>query len=190
MRVYFSAARAYREDYGSYYEKISQVLEKNGLIVTDNGRLKSPSGFFLNLKQEDKEKLYKTMIHNIDKADISIFEATFPSTLHIGHEITIALEKGKPVIVLYLEGKEPILFKGLKDSRVIWVEYNSTNLAKKLHEALIEAKRNSDVRFNFFVSPKILSYLDWIAKNRMVPRAVFLRTLIEREMKKDHGFGE
>jgi len=55
---------------------------------------------------------------------------------------------------------------------------------------LEEAKRRMDVRFNFFVSPKILAYLDWVAQKRMVPRSVFLRNLIEKEMKKDKGFRE
>jgi len=50
------------------------------------------------------------------------------------------------------------------------------------------ANKNIDVRFNFFVSPKIISYLDWVSKNRMVPRSVFLRELIEKEMKKDKDF--
>jgi hypothetical protein len=44
------------------------------------------------------------------------------------------------------------------------------------------------VRFNFFVSPKILTYLDWVGQKRMIPKSVFLRNLIEREMKKDRDF--
>ena len=74
---------------------------------------------------------------------------------------------------------------GLKSEKVIWVEYNDNNLKEVLTEALVKAKDQSDVRFNFFVSPKILNYLDWIAKKRMTPRSVFLRDLIEKEMKKD-----
>ena len=68
------------------------------------------------------------------------------------------------------------------------VEYDEKNIDNKLEEALKEVKRDIDVRFNFFVSAKILSYLDWVAQERMTPRSVFLRDLIEKEMKKDKKF--
>jgi hypothetical protein len=58
-------------------------------------------------------------------------------------------------------------------------------LEEKLKGALERAKEQSDIRFNFFVTPQILSYLSWLSGRKRIPRAVFLRTLIEREMKKD-----
>jgi hypothetical protein len=102
----------------------------------------------------------------------------------------LALEKNKPVIGLHLIGREPILFKGMKNTKIKWIQYTSENLRQLLLDAIEEAKRNIDVRFNFFVSPKILAYLDWVAQKRMIPRSVFLRNLIEREMKKDKEFKE
>jgi len=185
MKLYFSAARAYREKFGKHYEDIIKVLSATEYKVVDNGRLRSPSGAFNNLNKSEKMVLYKTMLKNIEKADICVFEASFPSTVHIGHEITVALSKGKPVVVLYTTGCEPILFHGIEDNRIIWVEYSETDLVDKLADALDQARKIVDVRFNFFVSPKILSYLDAVAKKRMIPRSVFLRNLIEREMKKD-----
>lgn len=190
MRIYFSAARAYREEFGENYALIREVLKKTGLPVVDNGRLTQPSGAFNNLNRQERMALYRQMVKNIDKSDVCVFEASFPSTIHIGHEITVALEKGKPVIVLYTVGHEPILFNGIPEKKLVWVEYNEKNLAKKLADVIELAKRQMDVRFNFFVSPGILSYLDWIAKQRMIPRSVFLRDLIEKEMKKDREFGK
>lgn len=188
MKIYFSAARAYREKYGQDYQKIIQVLTKDGFQVTDNGRLKSPSGAFNHLSVSEKVQLYRGMLKKIDKADISVFEASFPSTVHIGHEISVALGKGKPVVVAYVEGREPLLFKGIQGSKIIWVEYSESSLTDKLTAAVELARKMIDVRFNFFVSPKILNYLDWVAQKRMIPRSVFLRNLIEKEMKKEKDF--
>ena len=142
----------------------------------------------MTMSDDDRVENYKKIVRWIDKADFSVIEGSFPSTLHIGHEITLTLEKNKPVIVLYTKGAEPVVFKGLKDERIIWVEYNDANLKKVLGEAVEAARKNIDVRFNFFVSPKILMYLDWVAQHRMIPRSVFLRDLIEKEMKKDKDF--
>jgi hypothetical protein len=61
-------------------------------------------------------------------------------------------------------------------------------MEKILWDSLKEAKCLIDMRFNFFVSPKILNYLDWVGHKRMIPKSVFLRNLIEREMKKDREF--
>jgi hypothetical protein len=189
MKAYFSASRYYREEFLEVYEKIIQVLKNAGCQVVDNTtkNFKDIPDWKTDKEKEDK---YEKMLKQMNKTNFSVFEASFPSTLHIGHEITLSMQKSKPVIVLYREdeGREPMLFKGIKNDKIIWVKYNLKNLEEKLQSAVEEAKAIQDVRFNFFVSPKLLSYLDWISKNRMVPRSVFLRDLIEKEMKKDKKF--
>lgn len=187
MKIYFSASRLYKEEYSDNYSKINKVLKESGCQILDNTCFKpSPSGF--DMPDEDRKKLYRSMLKNMDRADFCVFEASYPSTLHIGHEISLALEKSKPVIVLYTKAHEPILFKGIQNEKIRWLEYNDDNLEKLLNKAIEESKKDMDVRFNFFVSPKILSYLDWVAGKRMIPRSVFLRNLIEREMKKEKEF--
>ncbi len=187
MNIYFSASRFYKKEYSDNYQKIISVLEGFGGKIYDGSQSKLvPMGY--KMPQTEKELLYKDLIKRLDQADICVFEASYPSTLHIGHEITMAIERNKPVIVLHVKDREPILFKGLKSEKLWWIEYSDKDVSEKLLAAIDEARRNIDVRFNFFVSPKILSYLDWVAKNRMIPRSVFLRNLIEREMKKDKEF--
>ena len=189
MRVYFSASRYYREENLDVYTKIVDTIGACDCEVLDN-TIKTFKGIPDWTTDKLKEENYKKMLRLMDKADFSVFEASFPSTLHIGHEITLAIEKGKPIVVLYkdADGREPMLFKGIKSEKIIWVKYNLENLESKLSEAIERAKIIQDVRFNFFVSPKILAYLDWVSKNRMIPRSVFLRDLIEKEMKKDKEF--
>jgi len=189
MIVYFSGSRYYKKEFQDVYTEVIEILKSTGVKVVDNTVDKLAKGS-MSMSDEDKIKYHSEIVKLLDKADYSVFEATFPSTLHIGHEITLAIEKGKPVIVLYseVEGKEPMLFKGISTEKVIWVAYNRKNLKEVLAAAIEQARKKVDVRFNFFVSPKILNYLDWVAKKRMEPRSVFLRKLIEKEMKKDKEF--
>ena len=189
MKVYFSGSRFYRDQYNEIYQKIVKFLREDGFEVIDNTVDKWKQGKE-SLSEGQKFDFHKEIVKSLDKSDFSVFEASFPSTLHIGHEITLAIEKGKPVIVMYSDepGKEPMLFKGVSTEKVIWVPYNKETIESALFKAVGTAKQNSDVRFNFFVSPKILTYLDFIAQKRMIPRSVFLRDLIEREMKKDKEF--
>lgn len=187
MKIYFSASRLYKEQYSRNYESIVSVLKSGDCKLIDNTNFSpSPSGF--DMPDEERRKLYKAVVKNMDMCDLCVFEASYPSTIHIGHEITLALEKSKPVIVLYTKAHEPILFRGITSDKLTWIEYNDDNLSSLLNKAIEKSKKEVDVRFNFFVSPKILNYLDWVAEKRMVPRSVFLRNLIEKEMKKDKAF--
>lgn len=187
MKIYFSASRFYKKDYVSSYKRIIDLLNRGGYEVLDSSCLRL-SSLGDRLPEKEKEDLYSQMEKMMDKSEVCVFEASYPSTIHIGHEITLAMTKNKPVVVFFVKGREPLLFRGLKEDKVYWVEYESKNIEKKFREVMELASKNIDVRFNFFVSPKILSYLDWVSKNRMVPRSVFLRELIEKEMKKDKDF--
>jgi hypothetical protein len=187
MKVYFSGALYQKDRLIDNYRRIIKILEKSGCSVFED-TVKTDIAESMNMSDSARVDNYKKIVRWIDKADFSVIEGSFPSTLHIGHEISLTLEKSKPVVVLYTKGAEPVVFKGLKDDRIIWVEYNDANLEDVLSKAVDEAKKTADVRFNFFVSPKILTYLDFVAQKRMIPRSVFLRDLIEKEMKKDKEF--
>ncbi|MBU1118002.1 hypothetical protein KKD37_03500 [Patescibacteria group bacterium] len=187
MKVYFSTSRFYKQKNIENYKSVIEVLEGDGFDVLDGSSTRlCEMGFKMPVKEMND--LYRSVVKMMDKSELCVFEASYPSTLHIGHEITLALEKNKPVIGLHAVGREPILFKGMKNGKIRWVEYNSKNLKDLLLEAINEAKKDIDVRFNFFVSPEILAYLDWVSQNKMIPRSVFLRNLIEKEMKKDKEF--
>lgn len=188
MKIYFSGSRFFKKDYEKRYSEIIDVLKKGyGVVYDSSASVAVPMGY--KMPEEKKKELYKRMEKGMDRSDICVFEASYPSTIHIGHEITLASTKGKPSIVFYLKDREPILFKGLDNIKIIWVEYGKDeDVKQKVIDAVEEAKKLIDVRFNFFVSPKILAYLDWVAKTKRVPRSVFLRNLIEREMKKDKQF--
>jgi hypothetical protein len=187
MKVYFTAAIYQKDKFLDKYQQIVNILEKNDCEVFEDTTKVSLTEA---ITKTDTERVdyYKKVLKWLDKSDLAVVEASFPSTLSIGHEITLAMEKNKPVIVLYKEDCEPGFMLGLQDERVMWVKYNENNLDEVLTSAIDEAKKRTDVRFNFFVSPKILAYLDWIAQKKMIPRSVFLRHLIEREMKKDKEF--
>ena len=89
---------------------------------------------------------------------------------------------------MYKKGMEPIFVRGIVNSKLILAEYDQQNLEKVIREAIDRVKGLVDVRFNFFVSPRILNYLTWVSEKRRIPKAVFLRHLIEREMKKEREF--
>jgi hypothetical protein len=86
---------------------------------------------------------------------------------------------------LFREDRDPIFLRGRQEEKLLILSYNNKNLEEVLESAVDYASEQQDTRFNFFISPQIGNYLDWVAKQKRVPRAVYLRRLIEEDMKKN-----
>lgn len=178
MKIYFLSSPRGLTDLKPTLEAVYKQVQALGHThVTDFVVDVDVSNFYLS----DIEDFYKETQANLKKADICIFETTTPS-LAIGQIISMALQFGKPVIALYTGKNIPFFLSGVNDDKVQVVQYDLNNLAEVLEQAIIYANESSDVRFNFFISPSIGQYLDWISKEKKIPRSVYLRNLIERDM--------
>lgn len=192
MKIYFSAAVYAKDTFGKYYDQIVKIMEGLGYTVKHD-QVTSPDIDLEKLKITDesvRDQYYKNMLRWMNQADIVVIEASFPSSLNIGHEITLALEKGKPVVVFYKKGYDSVFLNGLHSDKLFLVEYTDDNIAKTVKASLDYAKDQSDTRFNFFLPPSLMSYMDWVADKRKVPRSVYLRELIERDREKNRSYNE
>jgi hypothetical protein len=72
----------------------------------------------------------------------------------------------------------------LKDDRLFLINYNHTTLRKALQETFSNANRFRDKRFNFFISPDLLNYLEDTSKRMSVTKSTFIRNLIKEHREK------
>lgn len=187
MKVVFVASHTQKKDLESFYRRAVKFLADKGLEVS------SGSLFDDKLEKEgtsSREKWYKQSIREVQKSDLVVVEISYPSTANVGHELTYALEIGKPVIAIYHKDREPVFLRGREDEKLLIFEYTDVDLENVLDSALEYANDVQDVRFNFFISPSIGRYLDWVSKNKRIPRAVYLRKLIEEEMNNNSDYNE
>lgn len=184
MKVYFSAAIAQKDELGKDYNKIVSYLEKAGhKIFQDTTEVTFNEA--VNKTEKQRVEYYAQVIEWISKSDFIVVEASFPSTLHIGHEISLALERGKPVIALYRKRREPSFFLGLKEDKLLWIEYEENTLECVLENALDYISGQMDVRFNLFLSSKMSQYLDKISHEEKVSKSHFIRSLIRKHMQEN-----
>ena len=183
MKIYFVASISGRNKYLPQYETIVKALQKLGHSVTED-TLRPSHDEVYGLSDTEKVDFYKQVLKWIANNDIVVAETSHPS-LGVGHEISVALERGKPVIVLYTEGHAPHFLEGLETDKLIIEKYTPDNVEKILANAIDFAISQADTRFNFFISPKQVSYLDYIAKTKKIPRSVYLRNLIEMDREKN-----
>ena len=181
MNIYFTASVTGKKDYAANYEEIVRVIKDLGHKVYTFINLIS-SGDNRALESLDKRvEIHKKLMQEISKCDLLIAEASYPS-INVGYEITTALDKEKPVLVLHVSGRVPVLLLGAEYDRLRTVEYSMNDIKKILNMYIDELSETVDTRFNFFISPKHQNYLDWVAKKLRIPRAVHLRKLLERDM--------
>ncbi|MEI8067960.1 MAG: hypothetical protein WCG91_03380 [Candidatus Shapirobacteria bacterium] len=189
MKIYFIASSRLVNIEPKLYQSIYSKLAVGNKMLSDKV-LKWTKKGLKDLKTEPltaKISNYKESVECVRKADLVVMEVSGHS-MSIGYLISKALEISKPVIALYKKDHAPNFIKGIVDPKLIITEYENESVLRTIEEAINKAKSLVDVRFNFFVNPKILTYLDWISNQKMLPRSVFLRNLIEHEMKKDKEF--
>lgn len=188
MKVYFAASLRGKKFYENYYRKIYRTIEELGYTHIDKLLLETSVNDFYKKLESGGYKAhidfyYKT-IKNIKKGEINIFECSFPS-LGIGSQVEQSLQLEKPTIILYLKNHIPHYIEGAMHDRLIIRKYSQKNLKIILQNALKEAKKYKEKRFNFFISPKILSYLDQRSKTMEMTKSTFVRGLIIEDIKKN-----
>jgi hypothetical protein len=189
MHVTFIASHSQKQDLSKYYRRIYNFLTSKGFDVFSGSLFEDGESTPIN-DPKIRKKWYENAIKNIKKSGIVFVEISYPSSANVGHEMTFALELGMPVAALYKKDRDPLFLRGMENERLIIMPYDDTDLEGVLDDAIDFAGEQQDTRFNFFISPKIGNYLDWVSKKKRVPRAVYLRRLIEEEMKKNKEYEE
>jgi hypothetical protein len=181
MKIYFVASPTVVTKNVVLFKRIYQILAKRDKMV-DNSVLKWAEEGFCNSSPG-----YMSAVEKVKKVDVVVAEVSGHS-MSMGFIVGKALELNKPVVALYKKGEQKQFLKWMKNKKLVLAPYDTKDLSSVLDESLKKSEKLMDVRFNFFVSPGILAYLDWVANKRMIPRSVFLRRLIEKEMKKDKEY--
>lgn len=185
MKIYFSAAIFQRDKFGDSYLEIIKILQEFGHEVRHEHITDHTLKFVLEQSTEDLKKYYKKFSAWMRQSDIIVIEASFPSTVNIGHEITLALSKNKPVIVLYQQDLKPTMLVSIENENLICIEYTPITLETNLGNALDYVSSQIDVRFNLFLPAKMSQYIEIISKEEKISKSHFIRSLIKKHMQEN-----
>lgn len=187
MKIFFTGSPRALTSHNESLVKIYKIVEELGYHHLSDFVISPKWKDFYTYDEKQLTAHFNKMIDALKKADVVLVEGSVHS-MSMGYLVEKALSQNKPVIVLH-QLKQPILFiSGISDKKLQIVEYNSENINSVLKKALEYAINQQEVRFNFFISPNIGRYLDWISKVKKIPRSVYLRALIERDMRENTEF--
>lgn len=188
MKIYFMAPMRGKVTSEEYFKKIYDAIEKLGYTLLDKYLLKnSMADHYKRFEERGDEyyhEFYEKTISYIKQADINIFECSSPS-LGLGYQIEKSLQFNKPTIVLYLEGHVPHFLVGVDEDKLVIKVINEKNLLETLTSAINEARNKADKRFNFFISPALLTYLENESRNQNITKSTFIRSLILEHKRKN-----
>lgn len=180
MKVYFTASIAGKKQYLPNYQRIVEEVEALGHeIMTEHIISHTESQIRLETKEE-RLGFHKKLEKWIREADCMIVEASFPS-ISVGYEISLAIHNHKPVLIVYTEGDPPALMQGFKEEAVVCERYTGDDLKGIIRGFLDYVGGKNDLRFTFYLTAEQMEHLRERAREKRMPRAVYLRELIEKD---------
>ncbi|OGK18459.1 hypothetical protein A2866_00640 [Candidatus Roizmanbacteria bacterium RIFCSPHIGHO2_01_FULL_39_8] len=182
MNVYFTASIVGRDRNLQNYRKIIDILTTKGFkVMSDHIMNTSPEKIRMETKEE-RLKFHSQLEKNIRSADFMVIESTFPS-ISVGYEISIGLHFRKPVLILYSNGDPPSLLAHHADEKLICEKYTPDTVKEIIDDFVNYIEGKQDTRFTFFITPEIAHFLEKKSQREKLPKSVYLRKLIEKEMK-------
>lgn len=184
MKVYFNASLVGKEKFGKEYKTIIKIIHDLGHTAYADHVMNRDYREVQNQSKEQHEKDYRKMRQTLEKSDVMIVEASYPS-IGVGHTMAIALQMYKNVLVLYRSPETPHgLLLGDPDRLLAIKKYDADN-PKKLREilsAFLEKtqKRLLKIRLNLMIDQEQEEYLNLISQTRGVSKSDFIRRLIDK----------
>ena len=186
MKVYFTASIVGKKYHLINYLKIIDILKSKNCQVISDHIIKSTESEVKLENKEDRLKFHKQLEKWISSADFIVAETTFPS-ISVGYEISLAEAFLKPILILFSEGNPPSLLAHHRDEKLICEKYSRENLPGLIDDFINYVRGNNDTRFTFFITSKIASFLEKVSRKGKLPKSVYLRKLVEEDMKKKNN---
>lgn len=184
MNIFFTASLRGKQKYGRNYKQIYAELSKNHIVFAKHlfdYNIDTVHGW----DPEYRFDYYQDAINKIRFCDLLVAELTI-STINVIYEIAIALELKKNVVVLYAGDSLPKFIEEidikLTENKIQTINYTKENLANQLKTVLNSARKMIAQRFTILLPTHIINYLDAVSKEIRIPRAVYIRQLIEKNM--------
>jgi len=187
MLIYYLCAISGRQKYEVYFRRTATHLRKLKHQVLDDHVLGADPQQIEDLSADKHRERHKKAVGRLRRADLVVADVTHP-TIELGYELGLASSMNVPILVLYQGDNIPYFLLGIDNPRFAVREYTDQDLEKVVEDSVKELLEERDIRFNFFISPQIGNYLDWLSKKERTPRAVFLRNMLDKKMDFDEEY--
>jgi hypothetical protein len=120
----------------------------------------------------------------LENADLLIAEASEGSAFGVGYEVSYALQRKKPTLILVKEKDAASSYAtGLTDDLVTQKLYNLQNLESIVADFIKENTFNTkDLRFNFVIDRQLYNHIRWKSFRSKKTKAEVVRELLLKDI--------
>jgi hypothetical protein len=189
MKVFFTCSTRFIEKYATFYKATRDEILRLGHKLSRDWIDYSINVAQRGLPDIPSHTLYKDVMSAIVVADVVVIDATVRS-MPLGHQLTYALQKGKPVLVLRYKEKgeelDKLFIEGSEMKDLLVAEYkNIDDIKKQLQRFFKKYEDKSVRRFNLVITGAEDSYVNWAAFNYKRTKTEIIQEAIDRMMEKD-----
>lgn len=187
MKVFFTGSIRDTSFDKTLFKKLYQEIETLGYEHVNDTILhlsEDDSSLMEKDTRENHIQRYTERVDAIKKADICIFE-TSAHSLTTGFLINVALDQQKPTIVMYYKDLVPYFLEGVDHEKLLIRSYSEKDYKHVLAEVLEQSREKRDKRFNFFISPKLLEFLENTSNSEGITKSKLIRNLIVEHMREN-----
>lgn len=189
MKVFFTYSTRSIDKYADFYRAIRDEVLKLGHQLSRDWIDYSINVAQRKIPDIPSHTLYKDVMSAIVTADVVVVDATVRS-MPIGHQLTYALQKGKPVLVLRHKNKgeelERLFIEGSEAKDLLVAEYEDIDDIKKQLQRFFRKYEGKSVRrFNLVITGAEDSYVSWAAFNYKKTKTEIIQEAIDKMIEKD-----
>ncbi len=195
MKIYFTCSTAEFNKYKKLYFGIRDFIVSEKHVLTRDWLDKTQKR--INSKDSDLSDIkviYKECMQAINDSDIVIIEDTV-SNFSTGHQITVALQRQKPTLVLWSKPKHThfnsTFINGIDSDILEFYEYKSDGY-KAIIKKFVKKYENANQknRFHLVLGEVERKYLDWAQFNKDKSRTKIIRESLRKFMNEDEEFNK
>jgi hypothetical protein len=183
MKVGLLTSYRAQKVYSKQYMAIINHLQKRGHQVVHS--METTVDQLLPLIYADREKIFNDFYKKLEECDVIFVECSMQST-QVGYGFAQLHAKGKPLVQMTLRGvfqsfsPKGEIYSNLEN--IMAVEYDESDVAEVIDDALSYMSGHLDKRFTIIFPAHLMSELEEVAHKHKVPKAVYIRQLIEKSL--------
>ncbi len=184
MKIGLLTSYRAQKQFAKEFKTMVAHFEKKGHVVVHS--LDTNLDALLALGYVQREEQFMNHYKNLEACDVIFAECSLQST-QVGFGMSYLRSKGKPTVIIskkniseeYSPKKD--VFSNVENLMV--TEYTDDTLIEALNEALSYMETRLDKRFTIIFPSHLLVKVEEVAKRKKLPKSVYIRQLIEKDLK-------
>lgn len=191
MKVFFSCSTNNILSHKDAYEAIVLAIKEEGHDLTRNWLKKSIELASQKVPDIKRGDHYSLVMSAIISADLVILDSSVQS-MSIGHQLTFALDKGKPTLLLANmseESMKDLFISGSKSSFLTMKNYeNVSEIPKIVKDFLRKNSSKSKIRFQIVLDKPQHDYIEWAAFKYSKNKSEIIKKSIDTTSSSDEDY--